>query len=293
MAGKPAAYLTGSTQHGVIVGVGSPDVLIHALPAWASDYQNLCPVHGPEMVGLGSETVLINNKRAARQGDFLQGSGPPNMIMLGAQNVLIGGPEQSAYNEKDYCAAYCAFKDKWKQCKTKEEREALYKQLLADLAAKFGAPPPNVTANMTPPFPAAFDTNSWTVMVSKNAFDDGHDPPGPWATAHEMRHCEQSYMAMRSSQDTSMTSNPAVQQAVQNQGPLDPNSPAGRYGALHAENQIGGGKANYQQILHDINSSAGDPAAFDKALQAYKNQPGGEEGYAVDAMGKCGCDAYK
>jgi uncharacterized Zn-binding protein involved in type VI secretion len=40
---------------------------------------------------MGSVTVFINNCRAARKGDVIkETNGPPNAIVTGCENVLIG-----------------------------------------------------------------------------------------------------------------------------------------------------------------------------------------------------------
>jgi len=46
--------------------------------------------HVGGVVALGSLTVLINNLPAARQGDVIVESGPPNTIAMGCPTVLIG-----------------------------------------------------------------------------------------------------------------------------------------------------------------------------------------------------------
>lgn len=46
--------------------------------------------HVGGVVSLGSTTVLINGLPAARQGDIIVESGPPNSIVLGCMTVLIG-----------------------------------------------------------------------------------------------------------------------------------------------------------------------------------------------------------
>jgi uncharacterized Zn-binding protein involved in type VI secretion len=55
--------------------------------------QPLPPVpHGPGLVITPSNTVFLAGKPAARQGDtILEALGPPNTIISGALNVLIGG----------------------------------------------------------------------------------------------------------------------------------------------------------------------------------------------------------
>jgi len=50
------------------------------------------PPHGPGVVITGSATVMVNNLPAARMGDtILEAIGPPNKIVKGQMNVLIGG----------------------------------------------------------------------------------------------------------------------------------------------------------------------------------------------------------
>ncbi len=92
----PAARATDPTAHGTpLSGPGSPDVLIEGLPAWRaiSDY-HACPVSSPVthvggVVQGGSTSVLINGMPAARLGDAIAESGPPNTIVGGATSVII------------------------------------------------------------------------------------------------------------------------------------------------------------------------------------------------------------
>lgn len=50
------------------------------------------PPHGPGVVINGSQTVLINNLPASRQGDtVLEAFGPPDKIAMGCLTVIIGG----------------------------------------------------------------------------------------------------------------------------------------------------------------------------------------------------------
>jgi uncharacterized Zn-binding protein involved in type VI secretion len=46
--------------------------------------------HVGGVVFLGSLTVLINKLPAARMGDVIVESGPPNSIVMGCPTVLIG-----------------------------------------------------------------------------------------------------------------------------------------------------------------------------------------------------------
>ena len=50
------------------------------------------PPHGPGVVVDGSKTVVINNMPACRLGDtIVEPLGPPNKIVKGQMNVIIGG----------------------------------------------------------------------------------------------------------------------------------------------------------------------------------------------------------
>ena len=96
----PAAARVGDmTSHGTPLapGPGSTDVLIGGMPAWrATTDVHTCPrvtalvPHVGGVVSVGSATVLINNLPAARQGDVIVESGPPNSIVMGCPTVMIG-----------------------------------------------------------------------------------------------------------------------------------------------------------------------------------------------------------
>lgn len=95
----PAARVGDQTGHGTPLGPGpgSVNVLIGGMPAWraTADF-HACPLvtgtvpHVGGTVLIGSTTVLINNLPAARQGDIIVESGPPNTIAMGCPTVLIG-----------------------------------------------------------------------------------------------------------------------------------------------------------------------------------------------------------
>ena len=95
----PAARMGDPTNHGkpLSPGPGSADVLIGNKPAWrATADMHICPLftgvvpHVGGVVVMGSATVLIGNLPAARQGDMIVESGPPNSIAMGEPTVLIG-----------------------------------------------------------------------------------------------------------------------------------------------------------------------------------------------------------
>jgi len=94
-----AARVGDMTSHGTPLapGPGSTDVLIGGMPSWraTADFHTCPLVSGPVphvggVVTLGSATVLINNLPAARQGDMITESGPPNSIVMGCPTVVIG-----------------------------------------------------------------------------------------------------------------------------------------------------------------------------------------------------------
>ncbi len=98
----PAARVGDTTSHGTPLGPGpgSANVLIGGMPAWrgGSDF-HACPQVIPSVppvphvggtVAMGSTSVLINSLPAARQGDMIVESGPPNSIVMGCPTVMIG-----------------------------------------------------------------------------------------------------------------------------------------------------------------------------------------------------------
>lgn len=97
--GQPAARANDMTSHGTPLtpGPGSTNVFIGGMPAWraAADFHT-CPLvtalvpHVGGVVAIGSVTVMINGLPAARQGDMIVESAPPNTIAVGCPTVLIG-----------------------------------------------------------------------------------------------------------------------------------------------------------------------------------------------------------
>jgi uncharacterized Zn-binding protein involved in type VI secretion len=94
-----AARVGDMTSHGTPLspGPGSPDVFIGGMPAWRVGIDmHTCPLltgtvpHVGGVVAAGSPMVLINNAPAARVGDSIVESGPPNSIVMGCSTVLLG-----------------------------------------------------------------------------------------------------------------------------------------------------------------------------------------------------------
>jgi uncharacterized Zn-binding protein involved in type VI secretion len=97
----PAARVGDVTAHGgTIVGPGAPNVLIAGQPAALVGDMHACPqvdpvtlvphVGGP-ILPPGVPTVLVSGRPAAVLGGTCTCVGPPDSIVLGAMNVLIGG----------------------------------------------------------------------------------------------------------------------------------------------------------------------------------------------------------
>src|SRR5262245_65849644 len=95
-----AARVGDLTSHGTPLspGVGSINVLIGGKPAWrATADTHVCPLvtalvpHVGGVVAIGSTTVLINNLPAARQGDQIVESAPPNASAPEEPTLMIAG----------------------------------------------------------------------------------------------------------------------------------------------------------------------------------------------------------
>ena len=95
--GQPAARITdmhvcpmvtGVVPHvgGPIASPGGPTTLIAMLPSATVTSMCVC-VGPPDLIALGSFTVLISSKPAARMGDLTAHGGT---VVLGAPTVLIG-----------------------------------------------------------------------------------------------------------------------------------------------------------------------------------------------------------
>jgi len=99
----PAARVGDLTSHGspltpMVPPGGSLTVIIGGQPAWRATADiHVCPLvtgvvpHTGGPVMLGSKTVFIDGLPAARTGDVITETGPPNAIGPGCLTVLIGG----------------------------------------------------------------------------------------------------------------------------------------------------------------------------------------------------------
>ena len=297
---EKAAFVGSATQHDApLAGPGSPDVLVNNRPAWRSGDPHTCATHGPEAPLMGSETVKVNNRFAIRVGDFLQGACPPNRIMVGSPNVKIGTPGigiASPAGRAQFCDLYCRLKADWPSL-TPAEREQRYNELLAAMFSSFGAPPARAAAvlDRDGAAGASWDANHWTVNVPEGSWERDQ-PPRLSSTYHEIRHGEQTYRGLQHrGSEGALDVPPHVETAAANNR-SDPNTPEGRFGHLHSDNEHEtAGLENRSRIIREIYASGGTAAdrgtqRYRDAVQGYFHQPGGQDAEATErAAGDCGC----
>ena len=102
LMGMPAARVGDTTSHGTPLspGPGAATVRIGGQPAWraghrfphlpAGDCARYRTSGGRSRLRIGSTSVRIEGAFAARQGDQVIESGPPNAIAVGLPTVKIG-----------------------------------------------------------------------------------------------------------------------------------------------------------------------------------------------------------
>ncbi|MGI8772703.1 MAG: PAAR domain-containing protein [Acidobacteriaceae bacterium] len=97
--GTPACRISDETEHGGVIVMGFPTVLIGGLPAARIGDNHVCPMETPGVppiphVGgpfvMGSPTVLVGEMPQSRVTDQLVCVGPPDMAILGEETVLVG-----------------------------------------------------------------------------------------------------------------------------------------------------------------------------------------------------------
>jgi uncharacterized Zn-binding protein involved in type VI secretion len=96
----PAARMGDQTAHGGVIVAGFPTVLIGGKPAARVGDMHTCPMQTPgtppiphvggPILPPGSPLVLIGGQPAARMGDMATCVGPPDSIVIGCPNVIIG-----------------------------------------------------------------------------------------------------------------------------------------------------------------------------------------------------------
>ena len=97
--GTPACRISDETEHGGVIVMGFPTVLIGMLPAARIGDNHVCPMVTPGVppiphVGgpfiMGSPTVLVGDMPQSRVTDQLVCVGPPDMAIMGEPTVLVG-----------------------------------------------------------------------------------------------------------------------------------------------------------------------------------------------------------
>lgn len=220
---KPAARVgdQGTPPHVPPVlapGPGSVNVLVGSKPAWRANLDKhvcACPIappapapHGPETCFFGSISVLINNQMAVRMGDMLVGLGPPNTVLIGATNVLIGDVGfglAAAANMAEFCADFASLMRDWDTL-SPAEREARLGEITNKQLAKSGVPPQGVVGDASKaPGNASYAFKTDKIKVSQATLNS----PGKLTQTeakelantvyHEARHAEQWFLMARQS----------------------------------------------------------------------------------------------
>jgi uncharacterized Zn-binding protein involved in type VI secretion len=283
-----AARIFDLTGHGVPAspGLGSAKVKIGTLPAWRAMVDtHVCPIpiappapamHGPEKCYLGSTTVLINNKMACRQGDTLQGGGPPNSFAMGCPNVLIGDVGYGMADEARraaYAAAMAQLYRDWDSL-TPEQRRQRMADALA-LATPPGMPRLEIRSeNLDPNTYGALDFRHWNIGINQSLLEGDMTPERFQELSdtvyHEGRHGEQWYNAAqyRASQDESATdiaTNTRLPQHVAEAAHDHPAGPGTSEGAMGeaVNTSVYGDRGAYRgQTYRDMDNDV--PGAFDR-----------------------------
>jgi hypothetical protein len=259
--------------HGGFLETGSPNVHSHNQPVWrAEEDEHNCaggplppppmfmngppPEHGkesfdgPERVPDGAERVLVNNKRLARAGDFLLGSGPANWIApIAGNRVMVGengiGMDDDGFDAA-FCEEFCAYQEAFSAMSPAARLEA-YKEMVRRLFARQGLPEPSFDLITSGTADGTYDKYSNTFGIRESYFKDGDPYDHKWAlhglqstTRHEIRHGEQGMAALRYARtrqkrgDTRYDSHlgvvePQVMDAVDARGELDESTKEGRW----------------------------------------------------------------
>ena len=277
---------------------GISTVRINGTPVWVSRRTHACPTHDAEFAQTGSETVHAGGLRIQRVGDFLLGKGAPNRIDGGSSNVAVGTPIPGAVGGAVapggvFCSVYCALKKAWPTL-TPAEREAQYTKLMAGLFNGFGAPPPIITTKTKAGSQASWDQEAWAVNLPADAWE-AKSPPSADVTAHEARHAEQTFVALREMATADPKPDGNVPEHVEDAAsaqPLDRSTAEGRWARVMRAEQYGEeGRKTLNEIITEIYraAEAGDDAAYKKAADAYRKRPIGQDARDIEKACNCGC----
>jgi uncharacterized Zn-binding protein involved in type VI secretion len=269
---QPAARVGDMTAHGTPAdpGTGSINVMVGGQPAWrALDDACACPAHGPEIMLLGSTTVMINGRMTARVGDILQGNGPPNTIAIGATNVVIGdagfgmaAPQTRAAFAREMKAL---LKD-WDLLEKKGRLDALKRALAG--SAPPGMPPLGVAAKAMSSSDTLGEMNfgRWQVDLNEKLLAGrmGHDKMAELSNTmyHEGRHGEQWFHVAQSRAAAGIPGTkiakgmhvPDHVAAAAVASPAERGTSAGEMGTAVDISVYGGRSAHREAVLSDLGS---------------------------------------
>lgn len=297
--GKPAAKGGSVLNHGGALepAEGIATVRINGIPVWVSRRTHSCPTHGAEFAQTGSETVHAGGHRIQRVGDFLVGKGAPNRIDAGSSNVAVGSPTPGAVGaavapDGAFCSDFCALKKDWPNL-SPAEREARYTQLVAGLFNQFGAPAPVITTTAKKGSDASWDRQAWSLNLPKGAWES-NAPPSDEVTAHEARHAEQAFAALRVMSEAEREGGrvPEHVRDAAAERPVERSSAEGRWArVMQAEQYTPEGQKALNEIAKEMYraAAAGDGAAYERAADAYEKRPVGQDALEIQQACKCRC----
>ena len=196
-------------------GPGMLTVLIGNKPAWRANVDtHACttPIappapapHGPEKCYFGSLSVMIGNQMAVRMGDILIGAGPPNPVLTGQLNVLIGDMGfglASPANMAEFCSDFAKLQKDWPKL-TPDQRRQRLEGMVNRQTGKSGLPNQSVQGKTThSPGNAVYDFPSGTIEVSQAQLNSPTLNPAQGrqlanTVYHEARHAEQWHLMGR------------------------------------------------------------------------------------------------
>lgn len=306
MPAKPAARLLDPTAHGppLVPGPGAiapKPVFINGRPALrAPKDTNSCVIpiappapapHGPEKCVLGSVTVLINSQMAVRMGDLWVGAGPPNSVVMGSPNVLIGdvgfGLADPA-NMDEYCEGFRQLVRDWPGL-TPEQRRQRMADLVNRQLAKSGCPPVGVNSNPALAGTSTrgqFSFSTWNIdmnpdLLASNSLSTQDARTLANTLYHEARHSEQWWDAARVAAgggsnaaqiSTSMGIPPSTASAAA-ASPASGTSPAAVMGRATQRSVYGAGHDHREGVFAAMRNNPPGSPARQAAYQQYRALP--------------------
>lgn len=292
-------------------GIGALTVHVGGGPAWRCNVDvHVCALpiappapapHGPEICALGSLSVLIEQQMAVRQGDLLAGAGPPNPVMVGVLNVLIGDPGiglADPANASEFCADFKALAAIWGTL-TPAQRRAQLGAIINKQLAKSGVPTVGINPASIAPASGQLDFPNWNLDVDQNLLNSPTLTPAQQSSLastvyHEGRHAEQWFAAAQSQAAAPGATGAGVATAmgipvnVGNAAAANPlptnSSPHAVLGQAVNQSVYGSGAANRNAILRAVLANPTNPTNYAR----YQSLPEERDAFRTgNATGGC------